>query len=64
MAVLEGDFAGFRQCTVFVYTVRPINLVSLVSVMFPSRETWADLERDYNFLKSILTEKYGDPNIF
>ena len=32
--------------------------------MFPSRETWADLERDYNFLKSILTEKYGDPNIF
>jgi hypothetical protein len=25
------------------------------------RETWSDLESDYNQLKSMLTQKYGEP---
>lgn len=61
MAVLEGDFAGFKKCTVFVYTILPLDVVSQVGVMFPLRETWSALERDYDFLKSMLTEKYSNP---
>lgn len=62
IAVLEGDFAGYKKCTVGVYTIKPLNIVSMIGVIFNSRENWTDLESDYNLLKEMLTEKYGAPS--
>lgn len=63
MAMLQGDFAGYKNCMVGVYTIKPINVVSMIGVLFNARDTWSDLESDYDFFKSMLTEKYGEPAI-
>ena len=61
IASLKGDFAGYKNCIVGVYTVKPLNVVSMVAVGFNTRDSWSDLEHDYNILKELLTEKYGAP---
>lgn len=61
IAILEGDFAGYKNCNVGVYTVKPLNIVSKIVVLFDDSDKWSDLESDYNTLKEMLTEKYGDP---
>lgn len=61
IAILEGDFAGYKNCNVGVYTVKPLNIVSMIAVMFENRYDWSDLESNYNILKELLTEKYGAP---
>ena len=61
IAILEGDFAGYKNCNVAVYTVKPLNIVSMIGVIFENRHNWSDLESDYNLLKELLTEKYGVP---
>ena len=63
MAALQGDFAGYKNCTVAVFTVKPLNIVSMIGVIFQSRENWADRESDYDFFKEMLTEKYGAPAV-
>lgn len=63
MAALQGDFAGYKNCTVGVYTIKPMNLVSMIGVIFNARDTWSDLEGDYDFFKEMLTEKYGTPAV-
>ncbi len=61
IAALRGDFAGHKNCIVGVCTVKPLNIVSMIAVMFENRNDWPDLESDYNLLKELLTEKYGAP---
>lgn len=61
IAALEGDFAGYKNCIVGVYAVKPLNIVSMIAVAFNARGSWSDLEHDYNTLKELLTEKYGAP---
>jgi len=61
-ATLAGDFADFRNCIVVVETLSGKDLVSKISVHFPCREKWINLEQDYRHLKSLLTEKYGKPS--
>ena len=61
-AILQGDFAGFKSCTVGVSTLKAVNVVSTIGVIFPSHDDWSSLERDYDHLKSMLTQKYGEPN--
>ena len=63
MAALQGDFAGYKNCTVAVFTVKPLNVVSMIGVIFQSRDNWADLESDYDIFKEMLTEKYGAPAV-
>lgn len=63
IAALQGDFAGYKNCTVAVFTVKPLNVVSMIGVIFNSRDNWADLEGDYDFFKEMLTEKYGVPAV-
>ena len=63
IAALQGDFAGYKNCTVAVFTVKPLNVVSMIGVIFQSRDNWADLESDYDFFKEMLTEKYGTPAV-
>lgn len=62
IAFLQGDFAGFRTCVICVVTLKTVNVVSKVMVRFPFREDWGSLERDYEHLKSMLTQKYGEPS--
>lgn len=58
---LEGDFAGFKQCEVYVSTLDNQNLVSRITVWFPIQDQWKNLYGDYKTLKEMLTEKYGKP---
>jgi hypothetical protein len=60
-AILKGEFAGYRGCTVYVQTLDSKDLVNYVGVRFPVDDTWATLEGDYKNLKSMLTTKYGEP---
>ena len=61
-AVLKGDFAAFKECTVFVSTLSGKDLVSRIAVQFPERDQWQYLYGDYKNLKDLLTEKYGKPS--
>ena len=60
--VLQGDFAGFKNCKVGVAAIQPLDIVNKIIVLFPERDGWASLEGDYNSLKALLTEKYGKPS--
>lgn len=61
-AVLSGDFADFKECTVYVETLENKDLVSRIGVAFPPQEQWEYLYGDYKHLKELLTEKYGKPS--
>jgi len=61
IALLEGDFAGYKGCFVGVSTLIQKDLVSKVTVVFPESNTWSTLSSDYFNLKELLTEKYGVP---
>ena len=62
VAVLEGDFAAYKECTIYVSTLDNKDLVSQISVMFPNQDSWEYLYGDYKNLKGLLTEKYGKPS--
>ena len=61
VSILSGDFAGYKGCTIGVSTLKNLDVVSSISVLFPKKEIWSVLRRDYETLKSMLTEKYGTP---
>ncbi|MCX2679378.1 hypothetical protein OOZ15_05430 [Galbibacter sp. EGI 63066] len=60
-AILNGDFAGYKDCYVGVSTLTQKDLVHKIAVIFPERETWSTLSGNYFELKELLTEKYGEP---
>lgn len=60
VAILQGDFAGYKNCFVGVSTLKQVDLVHKIVVLFPDRDTWSNLEANYMNLKSMLTEKYGE----
>lgn len=57
---LVSDFAGIKQCTVYVETLDNSDLVSRIIVEFPKQERWEELFDNYKNLKSMLMEKYGN----
>jgi hypothetical protein len=59
IAILEGDFASYKSCTVGVSTLKAKDLVSKIAVLFPDHDTWSTLSSNYFNLKDMLTEKYG-----
>ncbi|MDC1986484.1 hypothetical protein [Bacteroides uniformis] len=61
-AILKGDFAGFKGCTIGVATLKTTNKVNTIGVIFPEQDDWDSLENNYTHLKSMLTEKYGEPS--
>ena len=61
-AILNGDFAGYKDCTVGVSTLKQKDLVHKIAVIFPDKETWSTLFGNYSDLKGMLTEKYGEPS--
>lgn len=60
-AILNGDFAGYKDCIVGVSTLKQKDLVHKIAVIFPDKETWSMLSGNYFDLKEMLTEKYGRP---
>ena len=62
VALLTGDFAGYKNCIVGVSTLKNCDVVSHIAVIFPEKETWSALRGDYEHLKDMLTEKYGFPS--
>ncbi len=62
VSILEGDFAGYKNCTVGVSTLKQKDLVSKIAVMFPDCDNWSSLSSNYFNLKELLTEKYGTPS--
>lgn len=62
LAMLEGEYASYKNCIVGVSTLKQKDLVSKIVVLFPNRETWSSLSSNYFTLKELLTEKYGTPS--
>ena len=60
-AILNGDFAGYKNCYVGVSTLKQKDLVHKIAVIFPDKETWSTLSGNSFDLKKMLTEKYGKP---
>jgi hypothetical protein len=61
-AILNCDFAGYKNCHIGVSTLKKFDLVHKIGVIFPNQETWSRLSSNYSDLKQMLTEKYGNPN--
>ncbi len=62
IAMLQGDFAGYRDCQIVVLSMKETGKVNAIGVAFLERKEWSSLEGDYNTLKNMLTEKYGEPS--
>jgi hypothetical protein len=62
VAMLNGDFAAYKNCIVGVATLKQKDLVSKITVIFPESDTWSLLSSNYFSLKEMLTEKYGKPS--
>ena len=58
---LEGEFAGYSDCEIYVYEAPNRNIVYKVVVFFPKESSWVYLEKEYNHFKGVLTNKYGEP---
>lgn len=61
-AILNGEFAGYKDCIVGVSTLKQKDLVYKIAVIFPEKDTWSTLSGNYFDLKDMLTEKYGNPS--
>ena len=62
VAILSGDFAGFRNCKIGVITLKSLDLVNRISVLFEEQDTWKDVYANYSQLKEMLSSKYGEPD--
>ena len=62
VAMLKGDFAGYKDCTIGVVTFNQKDIVSKIAVIFPEKDTWSRLSGDYFRLQELLIEKYGKPS--
>lgn len=60
-AMLKGDFASYKGCILGVATTKGKDLVSKITVVFPTQDSWSSLSSNYFNLKAMLTEKYGQP---
>ena len=62
VSLLEGEFAGYKNCTIGAVADKS-GLICMVSVFFPVKDRWGELEKCYNNYKSMLSEKYGEPSL-
>ena len=61
ISLLKGEFATVKDCIVGVTKMVDADKVNMVVVMFPGKENWGTLSKDYYNLKEMLAEKYGEP---
>jgi hypothetical protein len=62
VVMLKGDFASYKSCIIGVATIKGKDLVSKITVIFPTQKAWSSLASNYFSLKEMLTEKYGQPS--
>lgn len=60
-ALLKGDFATEKNCTILVAAPKANCPLERVAVSCPNQETWSFLYNNYTRLKDMLTTKYGEP---
>ena len=60
-AILEGEFAATKGCTIAVTRFSDKDQVNIAGVIFPKEETWNSITSQHYSLKEMLTEKYGNP---
>lgn len=63
VASLKGEFAATNNCQIFVSKMPDADKVNKVIVLFPEQETWRSLSNQYEYMKELLTEKYGEPDV-
>lgn len=61
VAMFKGEFAGYKNCSIGVITLKKYDLVNRVSVLFQTTESWQELYGNYTSLQKMLTKKYGKP---
>lgn len=61
--LMEGDFAGYSDCSVYIYSSNQGDYVYMVAVSIPGA-TWEILSSNYFYLKNMLSQKYGVPDRF
>lgn len=61
-ALMNGDFAAYKDCNIGVSTLQQKDLVNKVVVMFSDYDTWSALYGNYSNLKDLLIKKYGQPS--
>ena len=61
-AILNGDFAGYKDCVINVSTLKQKDLVNNIGVLFTKKDTWSTLSGNFFEFKLLITEKYGKPN--
>lgn len=59
-ATLKGTFFGFNNAVAEVYATSRGNVFSVI-LSLESKSSWEDIQKDYNQLKSLFTEQYGQP---
>ena len=59
-AVLNGRFSGDK---VQLLVQGKKETVLSVTVIFPLRKSWTETKETYNYIKTILVTKYGEPKI-
>lgn len=60
--ILEGEFAGYKNCLINIGTSKDLDLVYRVLVTLPFSDNWNAVYKDYDKLKRMLTEKHGKPD--
>ena len=60
-ATMVGDFADFKQCSLYVETLANKDLVYKIQVEFQYVYEWEKKKENYFHLKQLLTKKYGAP---
>ena len=61
-ALLLGNFAGTDGCKIGVVCTANSKQVCQVMVIFPTKNSWHSLKKEYLFLKESYTVKYGVPD--
>ena len=61
VALLKGEFATVKECTIGVSRFSDRDQVNMVGVFFPEDENWNEITSRYYSLKEMLTQKYGEP---
>lgn len=61
VAMMNGNFAGYNDCQIGIKSSQKQDLVYEVMVIFPIQSKWAGLNNNYENLKSMLLQKYGNP---
>ena len=61
VATFKGDFAGYSDCEVFVFSTLDKSCIYKVTVFLPTKTTWYELKSCYFSMIGSYKNKYGEP---